>query len=178
MGINKKVITLILSVLMLSLPCCAQKIKVRSMDIYTRPEGITSVKLNEKAIKDNNLFVVPRGRRINSRLNDNLVYDTHTGERIKTGDVITTQLMSDWVYNSVNIAPEGSLVKGTLTVIPYRSITVNFDTIIRPDNVEVKILSKPIEIPMQNTARRFSVPFGTEFTIQIINDVITTPYEN
>lgn len=38
--------------------------------------------------------------------------------------------------------------------------------------------TKPIEIPMQNTARRFSVPFGTEFTIQIINDVITTPYEN
>lgn len=178
MGINKKITTLILTVVMLSIPCYAQKIKVKSTDIYTRPESVTSVRLSEKAIKDRNLVVVPRGRRINSRLNDNIVYDTKTGERIKTGDIITTQLMSDWIYNNINIAPEGSLVKGTLSVIPYRSITVNFDTIIRPDNVEVKIVSKPIEIPMPNTSRRFSVPFGTEFTIQIINDVITTSYDN
>lgn len=179
MGIDKKIgVFIILSALVLCSPVSAQKIKVKSTAIYSSPQGKTSVKLNEKAIKENNLMVVPRGRRINSRLNDSLVYDTRTGERINTGDVITTQLMSDWVYNFVTIAPEGSLVKGQLTVIPYRTITINFDTIIRPDNVEVKIVSKPIEIPMANTYKRFSVPFGTEFTIQVINDVITSAYEN
>ena len=182
MGFNKKIVyitVIFLAAFIFSNIVYGQKIKVNSSAIYNSPASQTSVKLNQKAINDNNLVVIPRGRRINSRLNDNLDYGAFTLDSVRTGDIITTQLMRDWLYNNVTIAPEGSLVKGVLTVEPGISIVISFNTIIRPDNVDVKIISKPIQILTQNTSQIGSlIPFGTEFTIQIINDVITKPYEN
>ena len=178
MGFDKKIVSSILLLFIVCAPVYPQKIKVKSSVIYSKPQSKTSVKLSEKALKDNNLIVIPRGRRINSRLNDNLVYERGNNKSIQTGDIITTQLMSDWIYDSVTVAPEGSLVKGKLTILPNGTVTIDFSAIIRPDNVEVKIVSKPIEIAMPNSYRGFSIPFGTEFTIQIINDVITSKYEN
>jgi len=166
----KNLIIVLLIFAMIS-PAYAAKIKIKSgHKIDAAQEAV--VKLNQQAMEKNDVFVVPRGRRIYSRLNDNI-----TRSNAMNGNIITTQLMKDWGYKANMVAPEGSLVKGVITKKSATSMEIKFDTIIRPDNVEVRIVSKPIIITSDKDAiQSVLIPFGTEFTIQIINDVITKPY--
>ena len=165
---------LIIILLMFSIitPAYSEKIKIKSGRKIDAAQEVI-VKLNQTAMEKNNVFAVPRGRRIHSRLNDNI-----SRANAITDNIITTQLMKDWGYKNYTIAPEGSLVKGVITKTSSTSTEIRFDTIIRPDNVEVKIVSKPIVISSdKDTIQNILIPFGTEFTIQIINDVITSPYQ-
>ena len=172
----KKLVILFI-VFLITLPAYAVKIKIKSAyKIDAAQEAV--VKLNQKAMAEHNVFVVPRGRRIHSRLNDNISrINSDLSEETKKGDIITTQLMQDWCYKDKIVAPEGSLVRGKITDISSnRSTRICFDTIIRPDGVEISIVTKPILMSPQEASENTLIPFGTEFTIQIVNDVITSPY--
>lgn len=162
-----KKIILTITFLFMALPLYSQTIKIDA-----------NVKLNQQAMEKDNLLFVPKGYRISSRLNNNinmqLLYNANTG------DILTTQLMRDWEYSGKIVAPEGSIVKGQITKISaLNQLQIEFDTIIRPDNAEIKIVSKPIIINIGDYILNMAVvPMGTEFTIQINNNIFTTPYKN
>ena len=172
-----KKLILILLIFSIIPPVYAVKIKIKSAyKIGIAQEAVA--KLNQKAMKEQNVFVVPRGRRIYSRLNDNIYCSNlNISYNTKKGDVITTQLMQDWQYKNNIVAPEGSLVRGTIIDTSSKNLTkISFDKIVRPDNVEINIITKPIIITTDNLSDNTPIPLGTEFTIQIINDIITSPY--
>lgn len=186
-----KKVTLLLIIVLYSSPVFAQKIKLTVVNNY-QVASKPMIQLNQTAMNKDDVFVVPRGRRIHSRLNDTIFRSVQIQQiQTKIGDVIVTQLMQDWYYKNKMVAPEGSLVKGKITNTDnLLSTEVVFDTIIRPDNVSISIQTKPIIItpesqhPIRNMilgynsqGNRVLIQSGVEFTIQILNDVIVTEYK-
>ena len=105
---------------------------------------------------DNNYYVenvlnettlsIPSGQIVYSRLNADINSQTN-----KQNEIITTQLMKDWVYYGTVIAPEGSLINGRITSIQKASyangnakVNISFYQVIRPDNVTINFQAKPI----------------------------------
>ena len=100
----------------------------------------------ERNIKGTNTISIPSGQMLYSRLNADINSQTN-----RPNELITTQLLKDWVYYDTIIAPEGSLINGRITSIQRSAyaggnakVNISFYQVIRPDNVTINIQAKPI----------------------------------
>lgn len=91
-------------------------------------------------------IMIPSGQVIHSRLNSDVASQENT-----KNEVITTQLMQDWIYMGKVIAPEGSLISGRITSIENSSyasgnakVNISFYQVVRPDDVTINFQAKPI----------------------------------
>lgn len=88
-----------------------------------------------------NTFIIPKGTELNVMINSRL-----TSEILYVDQPISAELVEDFVFNNELIAPEGSLINGT--VINYEpagvgvksgEIVISFDSIYTPDGNIIKI---------------------------------------
>ena len=93
-----------------------------------------------------NTVNIPSGQMVYSRLNADISSQTN-----RQNEIITTQLVKDWIYYGTVIAPEGSLINGRITSVQRASyangnakVNISFYQIIRPDNTTINIQAKPI----------------------------------
>ena len=179
----------------------------------------------EEISSNERMVNVPSGQVIHSRLNSDL-----TSQNNYRNEIITTQLMKDWIYFGKVIAPEGSLIRGRITSIQRASyangnakVNISFNEVVRPDNTVINIQAKPICVTVGDSriksgakmvfegvkqnifssrsisnvadniatgaiaggfvflttkGEEVNIPFGTEFRINIINNINVLSYEN
>ena len=73
------------------------------------------------------------------------------------GDEIQAVLKTDWIYNNMVIAPQGSVVFGNLTKARHASIglrngsvSINFTKIVTPDNISYNLVTQPVDFDVSN----------------------------
>ncbi len=94
------------------------------------------------------IVYVQAGAVIDAQLNSDI-----SSETTSNNDLISAQLTSDWVFNGVLIAPEGSIINGTVTdadasglAMKNGQITIDFRELYTPDGRTIPLNAKKVSI--------------------------------
>lgn len=94
------------------------------------------------------IVYVQAGAVIDAQLNSDI-----SSETTSNNDLISAQLTSDWIFNGVLIAPEGSIINGTVTdadasgmAMKNGQITIDFRELYTPDGRTIPLNAKKVSI--------------------------------
>ena len=94
------------------------------------------------------IVYVQAGAVIDAQLNSDI-----SSETTSNNDLISAQLTSDWIFNGVLIAPEGSIINGTVTdadasgmAMKNGQITIDFRALYTPDGRTIPLNAKKVSI--------------------------------
>jgi len=120
---------------------------------YSNSSATTTVK---KTINDDSLsgYVASVGKGTTLKAYLSTPINTATAQ---AGDSVEAVLQADWVINGKTVAPQGSVVSGTLTKAHSASIgmrnggvSINFNKVTTPDNVTYDISTQKIDFDVSN----------------------------
>lgn len=141
----------------------AQKILTNTMTTYNFDEHTysqNSAKQQSVAKKDNTVLrgyvgQVAKGTTFNAYLQSPI--NTATAQ---VGDVVTAVLTENWTYNGCIVAPQGSLVSGSLIKARHATygsmngrVVINFDNIRTPDGKSFNISTEKIDFTVSNEGK-------------------------
>ena len=117
-------------------------LSVCTLNATATPKYFSNEKKNNVAPDPiyNKTITVPRGYILSAEL-----YNVLNSENIMQADKIDAGLKSDFIYNGTIIAPEGSLIKGTVVKVTEKTdketarLLIKFTNISTPNGVSVPI---------------------------------------
>lgn len=129
--------------------------EVKSQPVVQNPVTNNNHNITQKTTLYGSVVQVPAGESFNVYLNNPINTASAT-----TGENVTAVLTSDWVYNGLKIASQGSLVYGTITLAraaQYCSrngrVVIEFNKLVTPEGMTYNISTDKVDFSVTNDGK-------------------------